>query len=165
MNWLDIILVIWLLSSAFSGFRLGFFYKITSLAATLVGLYLTTQYTTAIASWFGSGVWTLIITFLVLVTLVSHIAGLIAWGVDRMFSVAKWIPFVGLANRLAGAAVSVILSCIILSIVFWLATTFSNNADMARVINGSLLARNINHFSLLFLPLIAQTLKDKVLHP
>ncbi|MCW1929783.1 MAG: CvpA family protein [Candidatus Kerfeldbacteria bacterium] len=165
MNWLDIILIIWLASSALSGFKLGFFYKVTSLVATLFGLYLTTKYTSTVASWFGSGVWSLITTFLVLVTLVSHVAGMLALGVDRMFSVAKWIPFVGLANRIAGAIVSLILSCIILSVVFWLASTFADNNHMVDVINNSFLARNINHFSLLFLPLIAQTLKDKVLNP
>lgn len=162
MNWLDIVLIIWLLSSAFSGFHLGFLYKIVSLGATLIGLWFTTKYTGTVAGWFGGGLGATIFTFIFLISLVSHLAGILGKLVDRAFAIAKWIPFVGLANRLAGALVSVIITCIILSIALWIGNSMSQGGIISTAIAHSFIASLALKFSLIFLPLVADVLKTKV---
>lgn len=162
MQWIDAILIIWLVGSTISGFRLGFLYKATSLVATLIGLYFATKYTGQIASWFGAGIWTLIITFLILMSVVSHLAGLAAWGIDKLFSLAKWIPFVGIANRVAGACMSVLVSLIVLSVALWAAHTFSNGGAIAQQINNSAFASIITDFAVIALPLVAQSFQEYV---
>lgn len=114
MNLLDIILIIWLALSFFSGWKAGFVYKLGNLIGTIIGFYLAIQWTPTVASWFGSGVVSSVVVFFILWSIIGNLFGLIAWIIDKFFKIATILPFVKTANRFFGAVLSIIISCVVI---------------------------------------------------
>ena len=115
MFWLDIIFIIWLASSAIGGYKMGFIYKLGSFVGLVISVYLAVKWTPGVIEYFQWGVFATITVFLILLSLLSKLFGIIAWGIDKVFHIVYIIPFTKTFNRLLGAALGVLITILIIS--------------------------------------------------
>lgn len=118
MNYIDIILVIFLLLAAFNGFRRGLISEVASLAALILGVwgaiefsYITTEFLTEDLRWDAANIniISFVVTFIVIVILVHLVAGSLTKLVEA--------AMLGWANRITGMVFGVVKTAFILSIL------------------------------------------------
>ncbi len=125
MFWLDIILIIWLVSSAIGGYKMGFVYKLGSLIGLVLSIYLAIRWTPGVIEYFGWGVFATITVFLIVMSLLSKLFGIIAWGIDKMFHIIYIIPFLKTFNRALGAGLGVLVTILMMTAVVAVSNVFS----------------------------------------
>jgi uncharacterized membrane protein required for colicin V production len=160
MNWLDIILIIWLISSLFSGFKMGFIYKLGSLIGLVAGLWVSSRFTPSVATWFGGGVFASMSAFFFLLSLTSHLFGLLAWGADKLFSIVRIIPFVTTINRALGAVLSVVVTAFFLSASLYVLSALPIQTGLESTIAESRIAQAVLKLSVLYKPVLSSKLED-----
>jgi membrane protein required for colicin V production len=118
MNYLDIILGILLVLSAFNGFSKGFIEELAGLVALILGIWAAIHFSGLVADYLVNHlhftfqhltIASFIITFIIVVILV-HVVGMVVSKVIKSASL-------GFLNRLAGFAFGVIKGALILSVV------------------------------------------------
>ena len=121
MNYIDLVMGIFILIAAIQGFRNGFIIELASLAALVLGIWggikfsdftagFITQHTGYNSQYLGTIAF--VVTFIIIVLLI-HIMG------KMLDSVVKAI-FLGFLNRLAGIVFGVLKTAVILSILLLL---------------------------------------------
>lgn len=126
MNYLDIIILIFLLWAAFRGFTKGFIIAVASLIALILGIYAGIHFSDfaayLIVKWFGPEtrhltIIAFIITFIAVVILV-HV---IAWLTDKLVKAVA----LGFINRLLGVIFNSIKMAFILSVIISILNYFN----------------------------------------
>ncbi len=128
MNWIDIIILITLGVSLFSGFSHGFIKELASFAALILGIWGAIKFSSFTAvklyEWFDMtgelvGLASFIITFLAIVVIVNFIGTAIDKVVDAVS--------LGFLNKILGAVFSVFKSVLILSVVIFILNTIDSH--------------------------------------
>ena len=156
MFWLDIIFIIWLACSALGGFKMGFVYKLGSLIGLIISIYLAVRWTPGVIEYFGWGVFATITVFLILLSLLSKLFGIIAWGIDKIFHIAYIIPFLKTFNRLLGAALGVVVTILIISAGIALTNVFDFYQPLQRALNSSFVVPYIQSATQFLLPYLKE---------
>lgn len=156
MFWLDIIFIIWLASSAIGGFKIGFVYKLGSFIGLVLSMYLAIRWTPGIIEYFGWGVFATITVFLIVMSLLSKVFGIIAWGIDKIFHIAYIIPFLKTFNRLLGAALGVIVTILIISAGIALTNVFDFYQPLQNALNNSFVVPYIQNATQFLLPYLQE---------
>ena len=121
MNYLDIIIIIVLVWSFYSGYKKGAIYMVASLLAIIIGLYAAIHFSYLVVGKLGDlinknpdqlKILSYIITFVIVFGLM-HLVGKI---LDKFLEAIA----LGFVNRLAGGAVSVAIKVVVLSLILWL---------------------------------------------
>ena len=113
MSWLDILIVIGLIISVFSGFRTGLIKAVLTLVGLIVGVVLAGQFYGTLAGWLGfisNPQVAQVVAFIIIVVAVLIVAAILA-------AVLKWTAeavLLGWVNRLGGAVFGLVLGAI-----FW----------------------------------------------
>jgi len=160
MNWLSSILVLWLVVSLISGLRMGFVYKAGNLIGLIIGLYVASRFTPTIAPWFGGGVGALLSTFFLLLSLTSKLFSIVAWGADKLFSIARLLPFVSTANRMLGGLLSLAISTVFLSSLLYVLSSQSLSTTLQRTVDESSVAARLTSLSIFYKPILSHKLED-----
>lgn len=114
MNWLDIILIIALVGSAFIGLRLGIIKAVLSLVGLIVGVVLAGNFYEPVSSWFGfisNDNAANIVAFILILVGVMLLAALLA----RLLKLAASITMLGWVDRIGGAVFGFLMGAILLS--------------------------------------------------
>ena len=128
MNWIDIIILIILGVSLFSGFSNGFIKELASLAALILGIWGAIRFSSFTADklyeWFDMtgefvGLVSFIITFLAIVVVINFIGV----AVDKV-AVAVSLGFL---NKILGSGFSILKSILILSVVIFILNTIDSH--------------------------------------
>ena len=121
MNYLDIIIIIIMVWSFYSGYKKGAIYMVVSLLAIILGLYAAIHFSYLVVGKLGEyigkdpeqlQILSYVITFVIVFGLM-HLIGKI---LDKFLEAVA----LGFVNRLAGGAISVGIKIIVLSLVLWL---------------------------------------------
>lgn len=160
MNWLDVILVLWLISSAISGLRMGLVYKLGTLVGLIAGLWISSRYTPSVATWLGGGVFASISAFFLLLSITTKIFGLLAWSADTLFSIVRIIPFVTTVNRVLGAALSVVISALFLSASLYVLQALPISTSLDTTIEESGVSKGLLKLTVFYKPLLSEKLED-----
>lgn len=131
MNWLDIVIGILLIGGIFSGFKNGVIGEIATLAGLILGIWGAVRFswwTADVLADLGIGsdymhIISFVVTFIVIVVVVQVLAAFLN---KLMESLA-----LGFVNRLAGMAVGVLKSALIISVILFVVDILD---DEARVI-------------------------------
>jgi membrane protein required for colicin V production len=130
-NILDIILVIFLLLFAYSGFKKGFIIEVAGLAALILGLYFAFFFSDYAArlldSWFTIdpgylAAISFIATFIIVVLVVISVGKIVEKFID--------IIFLGFFNKLAGAVFGLLKGALILSILIFIINYFDTERTL-----------------------------------
>lgn len=108
MNWLDIVIIVILVISVFSGLKTGIIKAILSLAGVVVGVVLAGRYYAPLAenlSFIPHEGTAKMIAFAIILIAMMVIAGIVAEFLTRVVSAV----LLGWVNRLAGALLSLVL--------------------------------------------------------
>ena len=114
MNWLDIILIIALVGSAFIGLRLGIIKAVLSLVGLIVGVVLAGNFYEPVSSWFGfisNDNAANTVAFILILVGVMLLAALLA----RLLKLAASITMLGWVDRIGGAVFGFLMGAILLS--------------------------------------------------
>jgi len=121
MNYLDIIIIIVLVWSFYSGYKKGAIYMVVSLLAIIIGLYAAIHFSYLVVGKLGEfigkdpdqlKILSYIITFVIVFGLM-HLVGKI---LDKFLEAIA----LGFVNRLAGGGISVAIKVVVLSLILWL---------------------------------------------
>lgn len=162
MFWLDIIFLIWLASSALGGFKMGFVYKLGSFIGLVFSIYLAVRWTPGVIEYFGWGVFATITVFLILLSLLSKLFGIVAWGIDKVFHIVYIIPFVKTFNRLLGAALGVVVTIIIISAGIALTNVFDFYQPLQNALSNSFVVPYIQQATNFLLPYLQEPFEQVV---
>lgn len=147
MHWLDVVLLFWLLLSLYMGTRAGFVYASGRLVGLVLGVWLAGRWTPGLASAFGSNPVTTVIVFLVLLSLIAKLGGLLAWVVDRFFRILTIIPFLKTFNKVFGGLLGLVISIVIISMGVLAVQLFAMNTPIASTVAESQIATQIGGWS------------------
>ncbi|MBI4652743.1 CvpA family protein [Candidatus Kuenenbacteria bacterium] len=136
---LDIFIIIILLCFLMAGFRFGFIQAIGALVGLIVGTFLAILYydvlsNFALSLFLGNLKIAQIISFILILILVSRLVGLIFFIINKIFNIVAIIPFLKTFNRLLGGIFSLIEGILILGVILYL---FGNHFQQF-LINSSL---------------------------
>lgn len=153
MNWLDIVLIVVIVISAFTGLRMGLIKAVLSLVGTIVGVILAGRYYIFLSerlSFIPQESLAKIVAFVIILfavmAIVSIIASLLKWAVSLIM--------LGWVNRLGGAAFGLVLGVIFCSALLTIWVRF---LGIEAVISESRLAAVM----LQYFPLVLALLPDE----
>jgi len=99
---------------------------------------------------------------LVILSIVSKLFGVLAWLIDKVFKLLSIIPFLKTFNRVLGGLLSVVITIFVISAVSFVANAFSHNGTVSTTVNQSVVASSVMPLSVLYAPLIADSLDSYV---
>lgn len=137
MNWLDVVLLIWLIMSLVSGAHSGFIYVAGRAIGLIIGFWAAIQWTVPIANWFGGGVSAMIVVFLIILTLISRLFGGIVWAIDKAVNLLSFIPFLKTFNRVFGGLLSFFLATVMASVFLYIVVSLPTTGQLPQDINDS----------------------------
>ncbi len=111
MNWLDIVIIVVIVISAFMGLRMGLIKSVLSLAGVIVGVILAGRYYIPLSEMLsfiphaGAAKIVAFVIILVVVMIIATIAGwLLSWAISKIM--------LGWVNRVGGAILGLVLGAI-----------------------------------------------------
>lgn len=165
MNNLDIIIVVFLIIAAFKGYSNGFIKELAYLVAIVVGAYgayYFSHYAQKLLLYFVTlseeylVVLSFALTFIVLVTIIRLLAGLVT-------QAAEWV-MIGLLNKILGAIFGIIKRGLIIGVVLTLLQVYSYRIPLIneKSQQESLLYEPILGFSNFLLPQILHEIDENI---
>jgi uncharacterized membrane protein required for colicin V production len=112
MALIDLVLIVIIIGFLATGIGLGFGRMIGNLLGMIGAIFLATQMSEFVFSLFGGyfsgSPYGKIIVFIIVLTALSKIIGLLLWALGKALRLLIWIPFVGLFDRMLGAGLGLI---------------------------------------------------------
>jgi membrane protein required for colicin V production len=156
MNWLDIVLIVVIVISAFSGLRIGLIKGVLSILGLIVGVILAGRYYIPFSehlSFIPQEAVAKVLAFVIIVLVILVVAGIIAWLLDRIASAVM----LGWLNHLGGAVFSAVLGAITCATIL---TIWVKLIGTAAVITDSALAPALLSFFSAVLSLLPASFKS-----
>lgn len=150
MNWLDIVLLVWLLVALVMGTRAGFVYAAGRLLGLILGIWLAGRWTPNLASAFGTNTVVTVVIFLVLLSLLTKIGGLLAWIADKFFKILTIIPFLKTFNKVFGGVLGLLISIVIIGMGVLGVQMFASETPLGALANESRVATGVAKWSSLY---------------
>ena len=155
MNFLDIIFAVFFVWFAYNGFKKGFIIEITSLAALVLGIYVSINFSFYAADFLNNNfeinpkymsIFSFMITLIVVVFLVYMVGKILEKFID--------IIMLGFLNKLAGSAFGIIKAAFILSVLIFIINYFDDNKSIIteKSRNNSLLYEPVSSFAPTIIP-------------
>lgn len=123
MTWFEWIVIAWIVLAVLLGWRAGFIFTAGNFLGFLASLWVARHYGQTVASWFGSGAWSSVLSALGIVLVVTKLGGLLAVLVDKVVKITYIIPFIKTINRLAGVVLSTLTHLLAASLIAFLVNT------------------------------------------
>jgi len=125
MPLLDIFIVVILLCFLMAGFRFGFIQSIGALIGLIIGTFFAVFYYNALANfalplYLGNLKIAQIISFILILILISQLVGFIFYIINKIFNIIAIIPFLKTFNSLLGGIFSLIEGILILGVILYL---------------------------------------------
>lgn len=152
MNWLDIVIIVFLAIATIGGLRMGIVKAILSLAGIVVGIILAVRYYVPFSeqlTFISSETIAEIAAFAIILVGVLVIARLIAWLLERAASALM----IGWLNRIGGAIFGLVVGALLISTVLALWVKYLGMAD---IIAESRLASILLYYLPFTLPLLPE---------
>lgn len=155
MNWLDIVILLWLGIAAIKGFANGFIRELASLVAWVAGIWAAIHFSDRFAGWMGLDPEQAMLAFLV--TFFIVLAGVHLLG--RALTTAIDAAQLSLPNKLAGVGFGVVRQAFMLSVLLNLALAmpYSLTGRVNQAVEGSVLAGPLRSFAPLLVPALGET--------
>lgn len=156
MNWLDVIIIVWIIWSLFSGLKMGFIYKSASILGYVVGLWVASRYTPQLAEHWNLSALQLPTLFFLIMAAISKAFGLLAWIVDKIFKIVPLFPFLKTFNRVLGGLLGMVLAVFMASSLIYFANTYAPTDMVKNTITDSAIATRLLKLSIFYKPLISE---------
>jgi uncharacterized membrane protein required for colicin V production len=160
----DLVLLIILGGFVLYGLWFGLIHSIGVLIGTVAGAYLAARWYEPVASLLGyfGGHQNIarVVCFLIIFALVDRLVGLLFWLVDKVFSVLKIIPFLGLANRLLGATLGFAEGVLVLGLTLYVAARYPLGDWFTTSLADSKIAHYLIDVGSILTPLLPEVLKQ-----
>ena len=163
MNWLDIVIIVILLFFFWKGFRAGLIGAIGGFLGIVVGIWAGSHFMTQVADWIMQSLsmtnqsLTNILAFIAIFASINIIFSIIVWIINKVFNI---IPFIDLANKLAGSLVGVIGGILLVATLVYLLSLFSFSEAIVKAVEESQLANIALSVAIVIKPLIPDAIKS-----
>lgn len=164
MGIFDLVLVVIIIGFLLYGFRAGLIQTIGAIVGVVVATVLTGRiYERFIpigtGIFWGNATAGKIGTFVIIFILITHAVGILFWFFEKIFNMAAVLPFMKLANRLAGAVLGLVEGVLVVGICLNVAGRFVNSAAFASSVNNSKIALSLVKVGEIFMPLLPEAIK------
>lgn len=141
------------------GFWAGFIKSLGRVLGLFIGIAIAAHYYDLLAgAWqwvfFDNEAITKVVLFVLIFFVVSRVVGIVFWLVDKLFNVARLLPFLTTLNRLLGAALGLIEGVLIVGVVLLLLSKFAPSDTLKENINDSIVAQSLIDSTLIVKPLL-----------
>ena len=161
MNYLDILIIVFIIISAIHGFKNGLIHEIASLASLILGIYLAVKFSGWAATkfqFFFSENTSFIVSFIVIFIIVSLGIYFVGKMLEKAFEEAELGPI----NKLAGMVFNIAKTIIILSVLIFILKffAFSNKWPNEETRKKSFLFDRVETVAPAIYPLVVKRVKD-----
>ncbi len=167
MGTLDLIILIAFLGFIGSGFWFGFIHTLGTIIGVVVGILAAGSLYDGISSFFQLFLFKPavadVLAFIVIFVAVSQLVGWMMKAFDAGFKIVRFIPFVGSANRLAGALLGFVEGALVIGVILYVASNFNLSPWLNEAIDNSILAGLFMTIASIVTPLLPASLKIKVI--
>lgn len=159
LNIIDLIMALVLVAGIISGFRKGIISQLSGVVGVLLGVWLAFKFGSKLGGWLG-----IEINEIVAYVLVFAAALLAAWIAARISTAILHTIGLGIINRLGGAAISVVLTSLLLSLALGFFEKCNNTLEIVEptVIDNSVLSGYVKRLSDVVFPYLEEA-KDAIL--
>lgn len=144
MVFIDIVLLVIIGAFVLFGLFFGFVHTLGSLAGTILGIIVASRFVDQTFDMFGfllgGGSFARIVIFIILFLLVSRVAGVALWLIEKVFKLFSIIPLAGLINRLLGGVLGLIEGVVVVGIVLFYSTQVLPAQTLLAAIEASSIA-------------------------
>jgi uncharacterized membrane protein required for colicin V production len=164
MSTLDIILLIIIAISAFSGFKFGFVHTFGSLVGLILGVFIASRFYPYVGSWFASLTgWgentTRVLAFIVLFSLISRIIGLLFMLLEKFTYIITGLPIIKTLNRLLGLILGLFESILSIGLTIYFIERVPLTENIMNMLSNSLIAPLTTKVASILLPLLPDAIK------
>lgn len=174
MTWFDLLLVGFLFTFVWGGFKSGLIMAIGGIVGLLFGSVLATRLYVPFSGWVAQFVGhnettAKIVAFIVLFVFISRIIALVFWIINRMFHFIAIIPGLKLINKFGGGIIGFLEGSLFLGLVLQFAGRLPIDVNLTNAINGSTIAPyllGVSGWLVAFFPVAlkqSQTVIDRLL--
>lgn len=162
MNWLDILIIVLLLFFVWKGFRAGLVGAIGGFLGIIVGIWAGSHFMTNVGAWLmavlniENSSLANIIGFVLIFVAINIVTSIIVWIINKVFNI---IPFIGLANKLAGAIIGFIGGSLAIAALVYFLSLFSFSDTLSNVLISSQLAGIAVEVAVIVKPFIPEAIK------
>jgi uncharacterized membrane protein required for colicin V production len=160
----DIIILVVLLGFAAYGWKSGLISVVGRIAGVFVGAFMAGQYYSELSGYFtkisfNSETLQNAIAFIVIFGVISQLAGVVFYALDKLFNVVAIIPGLKSINRLAGAVLGAVEGALILAVFFYIAYLFPFSTSLEQFIVDSQWAHFFLELSQIIAPFVPDSLQ------
>ena len=161
---LDITLAIFVLVFVSIGFWFGLIHMVGSVVGLVGGILLAGYYYQQLASFLIQYIHLSpnlirIISFFLILTIVTRIVGFLVNVIDKIFKITTIIPFVKTFNRLLGATVGLLEGLVVVGLMVFFASRFPMGAAFELALRSSYFAKILYFFGKILAPLLPKALQ------
>ena len=161
---IDIALAVFVLVFVSIGFWFGLIHMVGSVVGLVGGIMLAGFYYQQLASFLVQYIHLSpnlmrIISFFLILTIVTRLVGLLINIVDKVFKITAIIPFVKTFNRLLGAVVGFLEGLAVVGLMVFFASRFPIGATFELALRGSYFAKILYFFGKILAPLLPKALQ------
>lgn len=147
------------------GFWAGFIKSLGRILGLFIGIAVAAHYYDILAdAWqwvfFDSESVTRVVLFVLIFFVVSRVVGMLFWLVDKIFDVARILPFLTTLNRLLGALLGLLEGTLIAGVVLLLLVQYTPSDTLAETIDNSLVAQTLMDMTLVVKPFLPDELTE-----
>ncbi len=165
MTFFDLILVISVFAFVLAGLWFGFIHALGALVGMVLSVLVAGRY---YDSWghatagifFGNENLARVVMFIVLMTLVNRLIGLVFWIIEKIFKIAAVVPFLKTFNALLGGLLGFFEGVIVVGGALYIAARYPISASFGTVLAASHVGIWLLHAFGLFAPLLPQAVRQ-----
>jgi uncharacterized membrane protein required for colicin V production len=159
MNILDISLLVLLGGFGLYGFWFGIVHIVGAFLGLFIGAVAAGRLYVPASAWIepymgGNTNLAKVVAFFLVFVIVSKLAGLLFWFIEKIFKFITVIPFMKTFNRLLGAALGLVEGTLMLGLVVYFAARFPISAPFATLMHDSTVAGAILPIGAILAPLL-----------
>lgn len=142
----DLVLLLFLAAFVLLGFFAGLFQTLGSILGAFLGYFAAVRLAEPVGEilqplFFHNDQLAEAIAFILVFLLINRLIGLIFWVLAKAFQLLRFIPFVDVMNRIAGALLGFIEGMIVIGIIIRTMTRMLPDGDLAGLVSGSEIAQ------------------------
>jgi uncharacterized membrane protein required for colicin V production len=164
MTLIDLCLLVALGGFVLAGFWFGLVHMVGSFAGLIIGIIVAGQFEGVVAEkivGFTAGNMNLahIVAFVLIFTVVTRLAGIALWLVEKVIGIFHVIPFLKTFDRLLGAALGFLEGAIAIGLTVYFASRFPINFGFAEMLKDSVFAPRFDAVGTAFAALLPAAIR------
>ena len=159
MNTLDFIILGITVLFGVWGFKQGFMEALGGILGVVIATILSGKFFLWLADFFGGSNLASVVAFLLIFAITLKVVGFVFWFFGKIFKLIAVLPFVDSFNRVLGVVLGLLQGVLICTVAVYLLNKYPLNGWFVTQLQTSFIADILLTISIIFLPLLPESLR------